>query len=472
MKASTHFNADETGFSKKAFGFFAVLILCLWLAPSAKADVSLPLIFDNNMVLQSSQKIPVWGTASPGEKVTVQLNKQTVSTVASRGGKFSVLLEPESAGGPYTLKLKGQNSIALTNVLIGEVWLCCGQSNMAMEVKSVSESSDLIADIGSNLRIYQAQEPGSSLPKSSSSNRWDVATSKSILDFSAVAFGASKALTKKLAVPVGVICCSRSGTSIDEWLPKEIVASLRQNQPAKSSRVFNELVRPLIPFAIKGMIWYQGEADVGTEPAYGKKFFFLIEGYRDLWKQQEDDFPFFFVQIPGCGLYSGTVGPSSLPNFWKAQLTATEVRNVYSVSAFDLGDKNNLHPSSKGILINRLSNAILQYAYHQPLHCEIPVPEKFSVDQNKISIKFKNCRETLSVKGDGGFSVAESGGRYSRAQVEVLPDGCSLRVWSESIERPSRLSYAQSNFPTGIILNSEGLPVSPFHHSFVGEVNR
>ena len=449
----------------------AALILFFSVAPSAKADVSLPQIFGNNMVLQSSQKIPVWGTASPGEKITVQLNKQTVSTVASREGKFSVRLEPESSGGPYSLKLKGRNSLELTNVLIGEVWLCCGQSNMAMEVKCTSESNDLIANIGSNLRIYQAQGSGSDLPKISSSNRWDTASSKSVLDFSAVGFGAGKALARKLAVPVGVICCSRSGTSIDEWLPPEIAGDLRQNQSSKTKRVFNDLVSPLIPFAIKGMVWYQGESDVGQQPAYGKKFFFLIEGYRDLWKQEEDDFPFFFIQIPGCGLYSETVGRSALTTFWDAQLSATEVRNVHLVSAFDLGEKDNLHPSSKGKLIDRLSNALLQYTYHQPLNCEIPVPEKFSLNKNKISIKFKNCHVRLSIKGDGGFSVAESAGKFARAQVELLPDGCTLRVWNESMERPKRLSYACSNFPTGIILNSEGLPVSPFHHEFVGEIN-
>lgn len=471
MKFFSHCGADKTGFAEKGLVIFAALVLYFWAAPSAFADVSLPKIFGNNMVLQSNQKIPVWGSASPGEKVTVQLNKQTVSTVTSREGKFSVRLEPESPGGPYSLKLKGRNSLEFTNVLIGEVWLCCGQSNMAMEVKFTAESKDLVANIGRNVRIYQAQGSGSDLPKTSYSNCWDAASSKNVLDFSAVALGAGNSLAKKLAVPIGVICCSRSGTSIDGWLPTRVAGDQGQNHSQKLRRVYDDLVSPLIPFAVKGIVWYQGEADVGKGNTYGKKFFNLIEGYRDLWNQEEDDFPFFFVQIPGCGLYSQTVGRSALPLFWDAQQSATDVRNVYLVPAFDLGDRKDLHPSSKGKLINRLSNALLQYAYHQPFNCEIPVPEKLSLKENKISIKFKASHGQLSVKGDGGFFVAASGGKFLPAQVEVLPDGCTLQVWNESIERPTRLSYARSNFPTGIILNRYGLPVSPFHHAFVGESN-
>lgn len=471
MEFFSHYDADKTRFVEKGLVVFAALVLYFWAPPSAFADVSLPKIFGNNMVLQSSQKIPVWGTASPGEKVTIQLNKQTVSTVASRDGKFSVRLEPESSGGPYSLKLKGRNSLEFTNVMIGEVWLCCGQSNLAMEVKFTAESDDLIANIGRNVRIYQAQGSGSDLPKTSYTNSWDTASSKNVLDFSAVALGTGSSLAKKLAVPIGVICCSRSGTSIDEWSPTEVAGSPGQNQSSKHKRIFDELVSPLIPFAIKGMVWYQGEADVGMGTTYGKKFFNLIEGYRDLWSQEEDDFPFFFVQIPGCGLYTQTVGRSALPIFWDAQRTATDVRNVYLVPAFDLGDKNDLHPSSKSKLINRLSNALLQYAYHQPLNCEIPVPEKLSLNENKISLKFKASHGHFSIKGDGGFSVAASGGKFARAQVEVLPDGCTLQVWNDGIERPTRLSYARSNFPTGIILNGHGLPVSPFYHAFVGESN-
>jgi sialate O-acetylesterase len=476
---------------KMKTGLLLSAALAFALPLAAQAKVTLAPVFKSHMVLQRQQRLPVWGTASPGEKITLTIANQTLATVADKNGKFKVDFEAEEAGGPYKLMVKASNTIILDDVLIGEVWFCAGQSNMVMIVKEAAGAAILAKNPSSQVRVLTLETKLSSKPEKNLNGNWTVADTKSCENFSAVAYAFAKELQTKLNIPVGLIVSSVGGSPIDAWLPtnKPAVKPLAPepktqagDAPAPKQEenialadafadgqgaglLFNGMVNPVIPYALKGVLFYQGEADLGNAAQYKQKFTKLIEGWRDLWNQEIDDFPFIFVQLPNCDLFSDTMGPQVWAELRDAQNWALGLRDVYGVTSIDLGEAKKIHPPRKMEVGQRAAFIALNKCYGQDLESQGPKPISFEAEGNKIHIKFENCRKGLRLAGGEVFKVAGRDRKFKPARALVDKD--TVTIWNDEIKRPAEIQYAWENNPCALLYNGSGLPAGPFKHYFM-----
>jgi sialate O-acetylesterase len=259
-------------------------------------------LFTDGAVLQQGIKIPVWGTANEGEKVTVTLGKQTVSTT-TKDGKWLVYLNPLKAGGPYTMTISGENTIELKNILIGEVWICSGQSNMELQLISSANAETAIAESKDpKIRLFTVPVVMSRTPHTDTNSKWLECEPATSAGFSAVGYYFGRALRKALNVPIGLINASVGGTVIQAWTSSNTQKGLTKEDPGKpvtnpnlSNVLYNGMIAPLIPLAFRGAIWYQGESNENDAYAYRKDMPAMIHDWRNNWGQ--GDFPFLMVQL-------------------------------------------------------------------------------------------------------------------------------------------------------------------------------
>jgi sialate O-acetylesterase len=478
----------------------AIAALTLGQVP-AYAAVKLAPIFKDHMVLQRDQKLPVWGTANPGEKVTINLNQQNVIVQADKSGRFAVDLDNEPAGGPYKLVAKGSSQQIINDVLVGEVWFCAGQSNMVMLVSEAKDASTLASAPSSRLRVFNIEQKLAPEPIKTLNGQWLPANPETVGKFSAVAYSFGKDLEKELKVPVGIIVAAVGGSPIDAWLPasKKLTAAQlaalaakapaadrdKQSEPGKTKSVldtnenlntafvdgkgsallFNGMVNPLIPFAIKGILWYQGEADLGSAGIYRQRFAKLIEGYRDRWGQDVDDFPFIYVQMPNCELFTDKLGASVWVDLREAQNWSQGLRDVYAVTSLDLGEAQSVHPLRKKEVGQRAALIALAKAYGKKTECQGPKPDSFEIEGNKITIKFENVGKGMHFSGKNAFVLGGTNRQFKPAQAVINQNAITL--WNDEIKRPVEVRYAWDNNPSGLLYNDSGLPASPFRHFFM-----
>ena len=329
------------------FGLFYFLSL------PVSAQLKLASVFGDGMVLQRSQPISVWGWEKPGERISVSLKDQVKVAVADAGGQWSVKLNAETAGGPYVLLVKGTKTIALKDVLIGDVWLCAGQSNMQFTVSKVQNSASETANANdSNIRHFKIQNAESITPVDDlPGGKWQVCSPKTVGSFTAVGYFFARAVTRELDVPIGLINISRGGSNIEGWIStsafetstdyKDLVADTRRypiatvslNEEMKSlinvypSLVFNAMVHPVVPYSIKGVLWYQGEANIGRGYEYRRSLALLIKDWRRRWGA--GDFPFYYVQLPGFkGKGGNSNSGSRFAELRESQADVLSIRNT------------------------------------------------------------------------------------------------------------------------------------------------
>jgi sialate O-acetylesterase len=488
--------------------------LALLLPPSAHALVRPHALFADNMVLQRDAAVPVWGTAAPGEHVTVAFQGQERATVAGADGTWRVALRRLKAGGPFEMTIRGADgTVTLRNVLVGEVWLCAGQSNMAWPVRdTVDSAATLTACAGRPIRLFSVPVAAATSPQRQLTATWQVAAPEAVQAFSAVGYRFGCDLAAALGVPVGLVNASHGGTSVETWLPEPAIAAVPKYEDAvtrwearwhkdladyivrlekhveelkkalreggtvppapprpgfnfiaalRPATFYNAMIAPLIPYAIRGAIWYQGESNGANAEDYLALFGALIRSWRVEW--QQGAFPFLFVQIPGVGTVDDA-GPQRWPELREAQLRASQtVPNTAMVVVADhYGCPGETHPKSKEIVGSRLALAARALAYGESIAYSGPIYGAATRDGSRMRLTFKHAASGLAIRGERleGFTIAGEDRHFHSAEATI--DGRRVVVWSPMVATPVAVRYAWRSCPLGNLTNHEGLPASPF----------
>lgn len=472
-------------------GCCAGVMLAGLLASSgiARADVKLPKVLASNMVLQQKQAIPIWETADAGEEVTVSIGNNKATAKAGDDGKWSVKLNEMTAGGsPVEVVIKGKNEIKLTNVLIGEVWVASGQSNMEWSVAaSANPKEEIEAAKHPNIRLFHVRKTPAVVPQEVVLDRdWSECSPQTISNFSAVAYYFGRHLQKELNVPIGLINTSWGGTAIEPWTPiagfesveslKPIAEQVKAQQakpegakagPGGPSHLYNGMVHHLVPFGIRGAIWYQGESNRGQGVTYEQRMHALINGWRSVWGQ--GDFPFLFVQLaPYKYVKPPMTDPNHLlPQIWEAQTKVLAMKNTGMAVTTDITNLDDIHPKNKQDVGKRLALWALAKTYGKSdLVYSGPLYKSMKVEGNKIRIEFDHVGGGLKSRDDkplSWFTIAGKEGDFVEGTAVI--DGNSVVVSSDKVAEPAAVRFGWDQIAEPNLMNAAGLPAGPFRTS-------
>ena len=449
---------------------------------SAQADVKMPSIFSSHMVLQRDEACPVWGWAEAGEEVTVTIGAQKHTAKTGDNGKWSVKLTAMKASSePQVLTVAGKNSIKFEDVLVGEVWLCGGQSNMEWAVSQSSNAQKEIA-AANHKRIRHIKVPHVTSDKPQDdvkTSGWLVTTPQTVPGFTAVGYFFALAIQKDLDVPVGLIGSNWGGTRIEPWTPPigfQSVPALKENFadklstfPSKNAQgvansgsplaMYNAMIHPLVPYGLRGALWYQGESNNGEGMLYTEKMRALISGWRSVW--HKPDMPFLFVQLAPYR-YGGS--PENLAGIWEAQTATLKIPNTGMCVITDISTVNDIHPPNKQEVGRRLALWALANTYGKDVKVYSgPLFKSAKADGAAIRVSFDHVGGGL-ISRDGKalshFQVAGADGKFAEAEAKI--DGETLVVRAASVEEPKFVRFGWHQLAEPNLSNKEGLPASPF----------
>ena len=499
----------------------AALAAVACLSVQARADVKPFTLFSDGMVLQSGVNCPIWGTAEPGEEVSVTLAFDKAPSVATgqkadKDGKWMLKVGPFQPGGPYTMTIKGKNEITIKDVLVGEVWVASGQSNMEFALKGSAGAKEEIAKSkNAKIHLFTVPKRIADEPTSELQGKWVECDPETVGSFSAVAYYFGRDLQKARNVPVGLIHTSWGGTPAEAWTPQNILeanADLKNlfhpkdelvakykvaeekykanldkwNEAAKKAKaddkeappkpkeptdpdhdshrgavLFNGMINPLLPYAVKGAIWYQGESNAGGAYQYRTLFPAMIESWREAWKNP--DMAFLFVQLAPYGAIVKEPQESSWAELREAQLmTSEKLKHTGMAVITDVGEEKDIHPKHKEPVGARLALAALDVAYGEKIVDSGPIYDAMTVDGNKAVLSFRSVGQGLEAK-DGaltGFTVAGQDKKFHNATAEIKGD--KVVVNCDQVEKPVAVRFGWANFPVVNLWNKDGLPASPF----------
>lgn len=485
----------------------------------AFADVTWPAIFSEHMVLQQDRSLPVWGWAEPGEEVKVSLGGQELTTNADDKGRWRVTFDALRGGGEaLTLSARGKsNTVKAEDVLIGEVWLGSGQSNMAMTVNRARDfERERAAANLPQIRLFREDSTAAAEPGRAGKGRWVICSPETVGTFSATAFYFGRELHQALGRPVGLVVSAVGGTPIESWIDadvqhsapelkgffeamekqrgefdeaaakaryerqlarwKEAVAKARAAnealparprdpveawaQKADVGRLFNGNIVPLIPYAIRGALWYQGEANTNPPkgPFYRYQLPLLVRDWRGRWGQ--GDFPFAWVQLPDF---------KARGRDWvmvrEAMREALSLPNTGMAVTIDIGDPGNIHPTNKQDVGKRLAQWALATVYGKDVASSGPLPVGSKIKGNEVIVSFSHADGGLVAKGGQlkGFELAGADGQWRNADAKIV--GESVVISTSDVKVPVAARYAWSDVPVASLYNGAGLPASPFRTS-------
>ena len=506
---------------------FSILLLCglavlfSFQAITAKADVKLPSVFSDHMVLQRGTTVPVWGWAEPGEVVTISIAGQTNTAKADATGKWSVKLDKLSASEPVTLTISGKNTVTVNDVLVGEVWLASGQSNMQLPVNDVTNAwSEKAAAKFPQIRMFTVAKHPAVVPETNCEGKWIVCSPETVGSFSATAYFFGRELHQKLGTPIGLINASWGATPIEAWISmakqegkKEFdpvfgqwteklrgpydpvkaqaqyekqLATWKTNSAQRKAEgkppgdapekpvnprehknypanLFNGMIAPLIPYAIRGGIWYQGENNArdGFAKLYATQLPLLIQDWRERWGQ--DTFPFAWVQLPNFRQHTNDPGAVS---HWavirESMLRSLAVTNTGMAVTIDVGDPANIHPKNKQAVGHRLALWTLAQVYGEKISFSGPLPAGHKISGDEITLSFKHTDGGLMAKGGGlrGFIIAGADKKWFWAKARI--EGEQVIVSNPEVKSPTAVRYGWADNPNCNLYNGAGLPTSPF----------
>ena len=439
----------------------------------SKANIRLPNVINNNMVLQQQSGVKLWGWAGPAEKVyiTTSWNNKLDSTIATRDANWMITLQTPAAGGPYTIILKGGNTIVLNNVLIGEVWVCSGQSNMEMNygwgLPDIKAALPTCAN--SNIRFFTIPKTTSKYPQDNCGGEWLNCDSNTLKNFSAVAYFFGKKLNGNLNVPIGLISTNWGGTPAETWAEaeainndKELKAAAEKLQPYDwwpyaSGAAFNGMVAPITNYNIAGAIWYQGESNTISPDTYSKLLTTMIGTWRKAWNKA---FPFYYVQIAPY-----TYDIKFVSAIVREQQTkAMAFPNVGLVVITDLVDNvKDIHPKNKLDVGNRLANWALAETYRKEgFVYKSPMYKSMEVQRNKAIITFDNAPNGLKASDQYISEIYIAGPDKVFFGATAKIEKNKLIVSSPEVSNPAAVRFAFNNAAIGNLFSKEGLPVNPF----------
>jgi sialate O-acetylesterase len=495
---------------KKSRLYAAALFISV--AAVAFADVKPNQLFSDHAVLQSGMVVPVWGTADPGERVRVTVGRRSKSAIAAASGQWMVKFSSLRSGGPFTMTISGKNTVVVKDVLVGEDWIGSGQSNMAFTVSKkaasfagmLDEDKEIAAANYPQLRIFMAVTNKAYEPQTEITGEWKIATPENAPAFSAVAYLFGRNLNQALKEPVGMIVVAFGASTAESWLSRKVIAGDPQmkpmldrfddlykfyrshpgattdqsppspqtinSRPAKPGPLrdpvqdqhqptvlYNGMVHPILPFAMRGVIWYQGESIVGGKTGvalYPHVMEALVKDWRAEWG--EGNFPFYCVQLPPLK------NTSNNPMVREGQAKLLSLPNTGMAVTLDVGDPDNVHPKDKEPVADRLSRIALANVYGKKMEFSGPVYTGMKVEGSEIVVSFTHAD---GLTGKGGplrwFQVAGADGMYVDATANVR--GSEVIVHSDQVPAPVSVRYAWDNYPQGAnLVNGAGLPAAPF----------
>lgn len=484
----------------RAAGLFA-LLGSIW---TAQADVRLPAIFSDHAVLQKTNKVPVWGWAAPGEEVTVTLADATGTAKADESGKWKTSLDLSASGpGPLDLIVRGKNELKISDVLVGEVWICAGQSNMEMKLSTTGATEEIEKANNTLLRHFKVEKSTSPAPAEDVKGQWITATNPSAGEFTGVGYYFGKKLQEELKTPIGLINESWGGSSGEAWISPEALAA----DPGIKARVdainastkpgamlnkipsalYQSMLAPIIPYAIKGAIWYQGESNAGSGLAshYRKLLSVLIRDWRSRF--QSGDFPFYVCQLANYQIRRTAPG---LASTW-AELREAQSQfpqdtpNTGTAILIDVGEEKTIHPANKKDPGERLALMALARDYHRDVVDSGPTLASATFADGKATVKLAHTDgglvarplpatyHPLSLKPETaplvrnspnseieGFIICGEDRKWAWADAKI--EGDTVIVSSPKVPQPVAVRYAWENNPICNLYNGAGLPAGPF----------
>lgn len=439
---------------------------------SAIANVGLPAIFNDHMVLQQNAEITVWGWAKALEEVNVSgsWSQDTVKTVGDSNARWQVTLKTPPAGGPYSLTIQGYNTIVLEDVLIGEVWFVSGQSNMEWSARAgIDNAGQAIKE--SNypaIRFFNVSHRTADAPQLDLGGQWVASSPESMIDFSAVAYFFGRELHQELGVPIGLINSSWGGTPAEVWVKPEVISESAELTEAATKiseapwcphlpgKAYHAMVAPLIPFHIAGVLWYQGETNTAAPQAYEQLFPALIASWRNEWGYE---FPFYFAQIAPFR-YGRPMEGVLLRD---AQRKSLAVPGTGMVVLSDIGNTENIHPTNKLDVGKRFANWALNKTYgKEDVPVSGPLYRTMQVEGRKIRLFFDYAENGLQAKGGKltHFKIAGEDRQFIPATARI--EGNTIVVSAPKVNNPVAVRFGWSNTAEPTLFNTEGLPASSF----------
>ncbi len=485
------------------------------------AELKLPSIFGSHMVLQRNHANPVWGKADPGAKVFVVIDGQTKSTKADAKGNWEVKLDPMKVGKPRKLVIESnKDRLQYDDVLVGEVWVCSGQSNMAWPV-SVSNDADLekLTAKYPNIRLISVPQVGTQEEQWDFKGQWDKCTPETVANFSAVGYYFGRTLHQSLDIPIGLIDNAWGGSAAEAWVKRseleadpvfnDLVAKWEQtektydwdkikasydkkladwqvkykeakkkgaklpNRPRaprnvlagqhRPGNLYAGVLKPTIGYGIRGAIWYQGESNAGRAYQYRHLFPKMIQHWRDEWKQ--GDFPFYWVQLADFRDEVTEPGDSSWGELREAQtMTMSKLKNTGEAVIIDAGEGRDIHPRNKQTVAKRLARWALAKDYGMKVPYQSPAYKSMEIKGNKALLSFDHVGSTLytfDVRNPVGFAIAGADQKFVNANAKLVGKD-KIEVWSDSVSKPVAVRYGWAENPVCNVQSREGLPMNPF----------
>ena len=495
----------------------SIVVLFCAIAP---ADVRLPAVISDNMVLQAGSRVSLWGWADPNEEINVAVSWRKVDWTiqADNTGKWSFQMTAPEVGGPYEITLKGKNTIAVKNILAGEVWVCSGQSNMQMALQDAANAKEEIAAANCpQIRLFTVTRKVADKPQDDCTGKWVACSPETAGSFSAAGYFFGRELHKELKQPIGLIHTSWGGTAAEAWTSpvalqenpnlepilkryREALAVYPQakakydeamakwpetakkakaegkqapprpglpmgpENPNSPSGLYNAMIAPLVPYTIRGAIWYQGESNAGRAYQYRDLFPTMIKSWWNAWGQEgQEDFAFLFVQLANFMDVKEEPGDSTWAELREAQLMTLELPNTGMAVIVDIGDAKNIHPVNKQDVGKRLALWALANSYGKEVVYSGPIYESMEKKDNKIVLSFDHVGGGLVAKGGEplkGFATAGADRKFVWAEAKI--EGDQIVVSSEKVTDPVAVRYAWADNPVCNLYNKADLPASPF----------
>jgi sialate O-acetylesterase len=469
-----------------------VILAVLVCTQPLNAEVKLPNIFTDHAVLQRDMPVPVWGSADPAEEVAVVIGGQTHKATADDSGKWRVTLEPLKIGEPLKLVVEGKNSrVERNDILVGEVWLCSGQSNMEWPVSAASNADLEIPTANRpNIRLVRVKNPGSQTTLEDFEGGWQVCTPQAVAGFSAVGYFFGRELQDHLDMPIGLIDNSWGGSACEAWIRRDrlegnplyetqlanwdkIAAEYEKTKDPKQrdqlagnhrpANLYHARLGPVLGYGIRGAIWYQGESNAGRAYQYREMFPLMIQSWREDWKQ--GDFPFYWVQLADFLAEKPEPTESAWAELREAQtMTLDRLSNTGQAVIIDTGEANDIHPRNKLEVARRLARWALAHDYGRNIVHQSPRYESHKVEGDTVVVTFKDvggglrAHDTSQIKG---FAIAGTDRRWTWAEAKIVaPNQVAAR--SYDVPNPAAVRYAWADNPVCNLYNAAGLPVTPF----------
>lgn len=490
------------------------LALCLAATQTASADLKMSSVFGDSMVVQRDAPIRVWGWTTPGTDVSVSLAGKSATGKAGDDGRFDVSLPKLPAGGPHELTVEADETKTFTDVLVGEVWICSGQSNMQWSVVSANDADmESLTAKFPNLRLITVPQTGTQEPQHDFAGKWQACTPESVRDFSAVGYFFGRQLHQTLDVPVGLIDNAWGGSSAEAWVDREVLANAgsyddllaqwakteatydhdaemakyktkrdawtaagkKGNAPRaprntlagqhRPGNLYNGVLMPVLGYTIKGTIWYQGESNADRAYQYRELFPLMIQTWRDDWKQ--GDFPFYWVQLADFRPELDAPADSSWAELREAQtMTMSKLPNTGEAVILNLGEATDIHPKNKQDVAKRLARWALANEYGYEIPFRSPTFKSAEQADGKLIVSFDHLGsrvDTFDVREPIGFTVAGADKKFYPATAKIVGKASDqIEVSSDQVATPVAVRYAWADNPICNVQSTSGLPLTPF----------